>query len=161
MKNKKKAGVFLLLAVIILVAAVVIYYKTRPKEVTNLEPEFEEAQEKPQEEGSSGGTDTGIQIPGYTSVEVQAGTKDVSVELMNPEENQVYFEISFYLPETDETIYTSKLISPGQHLYDITLERELEAGEYPLTIQYKTYSADENRTPKNGAEVNCTLIAKE
>ena len=149
MKNKKKAGVFLLLAVIILVAAVGIYYKTRPKEVTNLEPEFEEAQEKPQEEGSSGGTDTGIQIPGYTSVEVQAGTKDVSVELMNPEENQVYFEISVYL------------ISPGQHLYDITLERELEAGEYPLTIQYKTYSADENRTPKNGAEVNCTLIAKE
>lgn len=55
MKNKKKAGVFLLLAVIILVAAVGIYYKTRPKEVTNLEPEFEEAQEKPQEEGSSGG----------------------------------------------------------------------------------------------------------
>ena len=52
MKNKKKAGVFLLLAVIILVAAVGIYYKTRPKEVTNLEPEFEEAQEKPQEEGS-------------------------------------------------------------------------------------------------------------
>lgn len=42
MKNKKKAGVFLLLAVIILVAAVGIYYKTRPKEVTNLEPEFEE-----------------------------------------------------------------------------------------------------------------------
>ena len=92
MKNKKKAGVFLLLAVIILVAAVGIYYKTRPKEVTNLEPEFEEAQEKPQEEGSSGGTDTGIQIPGYTSVEVQAGTKDVSVELMNPEENQAMAE---------------------------------------------------------------------
>ncbi len=45
-------------------------------------------------------------------------------------------------------------------LYDITLERELEAGEYPLTVQYKTYSMDEEYTPRNGAEVNCTLIAQ-
>ena len=75
--------------------------------------------------------EAGIQIPGYKTIIVAAGTKDVSVELVNPEENNVYFEISFYLPETKETIYTSKLISPGQTLYDITLERELEAGEYP------------------------------
>lgn len=81
------------------------------------------------------------------------------MELMNPEENEVYFEISFYLPETDEIIYTSDLIRPGQHLYEITLEREMEAGEYPLTIRYAAYSADENLTPKNGAEVNCTLVA--
>ena len=77
---------------------------------------------------------------------------------MNPEENNVYFEISFYLPETDETIYTSKMIQPGQHLYEITLDKAMEAGEYPLTIRYATYSADEAMTPRNGAEVNCTLI---
>ena len=85
----------------------------------------------------------------------------MSVELMNPEENDVYFEISFYLPETDETIYTSKMIRPGQHLYEITLEKEMEAGEYPLIVRYATYSADEAMTPRNGAEVNCTLVVTE
>ena len=102
----------------------------------------------------------GIQIPGYESITIPAGTTEVSVELMNPEENNVYFEISFYLPETDETIYTSKMIQPGQHLYEITLDRAMEAGEYPLTIRYGTYSADEAMTPRNGAEVNCTLIVQ-
>ena len=74
---------------------------------------------------------------------------------MNPEENNVYFEISFYLPETDETIYTSKMIQPGQHLYEITLDKAMEAGEYPLTIRYATYSADEAHDPqkRGGSEL--------
>ena len=72
----------------------------------------------------------------------------------------MYFQISFYLPDIDETIYTSKLIKPGQSLYEITLEKEMEAGEYPLTIQYATFTADEERTPQNGAEVNCTLVVR-
>lgn len=102
----------------------------------------------------------GIQIPGYKSITIPAGTKDVSVELMNPEENQVYFQISFYLPDTEETIYTSRMIKPGQHLYEITLDKEMAAGEYPLTVRYDTFSADEAMTPRNGAEVNCTLIVE-
>lgn len=79
---------------------------------------------------------------------------------MNPEENQVYFQISFYLPDTEETIYTSRMIKPGQHLYEITLDKEMAAGEYPLTVRYDTFSADEAMTPRNGAEVNCTLIVE-
>ena len=97
--------------------------------------------------------------PAMSLLPSRQGT-DVSVELMNLEENNVYFEISFYLPETDETIYTSKMIQPGQHLYEITLDKAMEAGEYPLTIRYATYSADEAMTPRNGAEVNCTLIVR-
>lgn len=156
-KNKKKVIVL----IIVLVAAVIgVYFYTRPKEVTNYDAQFEAEQEKPQSEVPQGGTEEGIQIPGYKSIVIPAGKKEVSVELTNPEENKVYFEISFYLPETDETIYTSKLIKPGQHLYDITLKKEMEAGEYPLVVKYATYSADEERTPKNSAEVNCTLVVK-
>ena len=160
MDQKKRRLMAALAAAAILVAGVGIYFYTRPKEVTNYSPEFEENQEKRQSETEAAGVEEGIQIPGYTSIEIASGTKEVSVELVNPEENDVYFEISFYLPDTDETIYTSKLISPGQHLYDITLEREMETGEYPLTVRYATYSADESLTPKNGAEVNCTLVVK-
>ena len=122
---------------------------------------FEEDQEKPDDKDQEGSVDEGIQIPGYDSIVIPAGTKDVSVELMNPEENEVYFQISFYLPDTDETIYTSDLIRPGQHLYDITLEREMEAGEYPLTVKYATFTADEAMAPQNGADVSCTLIVRQ
>ena len=63
--------------------------------------------------------------------------------------------ITFLIGE--EQIYQSKLIRPGDHLYDITLDRALEAGEYELTIQYDTFSMDETYSPRNGATVNCIL----
>ena len=80
--------------------------------MTNYDVEFEAVQEAPGQETSESSSGSAIQIPGYKSISIPAGTRDVSVELMNPEENDVYFEISFYLPETDETIYTSKMIRP-------------------------------------------------
>ncbi len=160
MMNRKKKITILILTLVLAAAAAGIYWYTRPKEVTNYDAEFEEDQERPVSTDQEGSVADGIQIPGYKSITIPAGTKDVSVELMNPEENQVYFQISFYLPDTEETIYTSKMIKPGQHLYEITLDKEMEAGEYPLTVRYDTFSADEAMTPRNGAEVNCTLIVE-
>lgn len=158
--NRKKKITILIVILVLAAAATGIYWYTRPKEVTNYDAEFEEDQERPDSTDQEGSVADGIQIPGYKSITIPAGTKDVSVELMNPEENQVYFQISFYLPDTEETIYTSKMIKPGQHLYEITLEKEMAAGEYPLTVRYDTFSADEAMTPRNGAEVNCTLIVE-
>ncbi len=158
--NRKKITI-LIVILIAAAAAAGIYLHTRPKEVTNYDAEFEDDQEKPDKADQAGSVSAGIQIPGYKSITIPAGTTDVSVELMNPEENEVYFQISFYLPDTDETIYTSKLIKPGQHLYEITLEKAMKPGEYPLTVKYDTFTADEDMTPRNGAEVNCTLVVKE
>lgn len=158
--NRKKITI-LIVILIAAAAAAGVYLHTRPKEVTNYDAEFEDDQEKPDKADQAGSVSAGIQIPGYKSITIPAGTTDVSVELMNPEENEVYFQISFYLPDTDETIYTSKLIKPGQHLYEITLEKAMEPGEYPLTVKYDTFTADEDMTPRNGAEVNCTLVVKE
>lgn len=158
--NRKKKITILVVILVLAAAAAGIYWYTRPKEITNYDAEFEEDQERPDSTDQEGSVADGIQIPGYKSITIPAGIKDVSVELMNPEENQVYFQISFYLPDTEETIYTSKMIKPGQHLYEITLEKEMAAGEYPLTVRYDTFSADEAMTPRNGAEVNCTLIVE-
>ncbi len=158
--NRKKKITILVVILVLAAAAAGIYWYTRPKEVTNYDAEFEEDQERPDSTDQEGSVADGIQIPGYKSITIPAGTKDVSVELMNPEENQVYFQISFYLPDTEETIYTSRMIKPGQHLYEITLDKEMAAGEYPLTVRYDTFSADEAMTPRNGAEVNCTLIVE-
>lgn len=158
--NRKKAGI-ILLVLVIAAAGILIGRNTRPAEVTNYDVAFEEEQEKSEGNNPEQKIEEGIQIPGYKSIQIPAGTKDVSVELTNPEENKVYFEISFYLPDTKETIYKSRMIKPGQTLYDITLEKEMEAGEYPLTVKYATYTADENMTPRNGAKLNCTLIVKE
>lgn len=153
-KNKKTVGA----AVILLVMAAVIGKMMVPKgEVTSFEPEFEEGQERAAGEE---GVEEGIRIPGYSVIPVHAGTKEVSVDLTNPEENKVYFQITFLLGEDQEQIYQSKLIRPGDHIYDITLDRALEAGTYDLTIRYDTFAMEDNYSPRNGASVNCILEAK-
>lgn len=155
-----KSGIVIIAVLLIVGIGYGIYSKNSNTEVTSFDAEFEDDQERTKSEGQEASVEAGIEIPGYKSITIASGTKDVKVELTNPENNNVYFQISFYLPETEETIYTSKLIKPGQHIYDITLEREMEAGEYPLTVKYATCSADEAMTPKNGADVNCTLIVE-
>lgn len=160
MKEKDKKRRFILIAVILLVimAAAVIAKLAAPKgEVTSFQPEFEEGQTQATSEGS---VERGITIPGYSTIPITAGTADVSIDLFNPEENEVYFQITFILTDEEEQIYQSKLIKPGDHLYDITLDRPLEAGTYDLTIRYDTFSMDDSYSPRNGASVNCILEAK-
>lgn len=126
--------------------------------VTSFAPEFE--QEQTQETVDASQT-KGIKIPGYSTIPIVANAKEVDIDLYNPEENEVYFQIAFYLKDTKELIFESKLLKPGQHLYKISLTHPLEAGEYPITIQYSTFSTDGSYTPKNGAVVDCVLSARE
>lgn len=120
-------------------------------------PQFEEEQTKVSSEGDA---DRGIRIPGYSVILVSAGTKNVSVDLYNPEENEVYFKVKLTLSDTGEEIYASKLLKPGQHLYEIELNRALEAGDYRLLLEYETLSMDGSYSGKNGAKLNCTLRAE-
>ncbi len=162
MQEKRKklwAGVGAVLLLLLILGSVLVYRKAHKGAVTNNDfvPEFEQQQTQQTQEAS---ISRGIKIPGYTIIPIAANTTEVDVDLYNPEENEVHFQITFVLKETGETIYESKLIEPGQHLYHITLEKALEPGEYPITMQYSTFSADDNFTPRNGASVECVLKAE-
>lgn len=161
-KQKKLLAVLGLILLAVFVVGGIFFYRSANKgPITNYEadflPEFEEQQTWQTQEAFLA---RGIRIPGYTTIPIAANTTQVDVELYNPEENEVYFQIAFFLKETGEKIYESKLIKPGQHLYHITLEKALEAGEHPITIQYSSFSMDDAFTPRNGASVECVLHAR-
>ncbi len=159
MKKNKIKSIFAKLSLAILLILIgyfasIVITKKEPGEITNFEPTFEEEQFQENIEATQS---KGIKIPGYSTIPIKANQKEVSIDLYNPEENEVYFEISFILNDTNEEIYKSKLIKPGQHIYSITLTKALPVGEYPVTIKYNTFSTDESYTPKNGASVGCVL----
>lgn len=101
----------------------------------------------------------GIKIPGYKQMVVEAGTVDVSVNLVNPEGNPCYFVIKIVLTDTGEQIYESKLIEPGKGLYNISLTRPLAKGSYKAQIQYEPYDLN-TKTRLNGAVINFDLLAR-
>ncbi len=159
-KKLSKQNIVIILLLLALTASVVYGMVSRKSQVAEegetFEAVFEEEQTKATIEEDDG---RGIKIPGYSTIVVEADKKNVNVDIMNPEENEVYFKVKFILSESGELIYESQLIKPGQHLYEIELVRGLAAGEYKLLIEYETFLMDGSYSPRNGASVNCILKA--
>ena len=126
----------------------------------NPQPELEEGAVdwegvQPQD---TGGVVPGIAIPGYKSITIDANKTAVKVNFQNPEGNPCYFEISLLLADGTE-LYKSKMVEPGKGLYDISLSKALDVGEYDAVVKYDTFSL-EGLAPMNGAEVKIKLIAQ-
>lgn len=107
----------------------------------------------------SGEEAVGIQIPGYPSITIPADTKNVTVAFLNPEDNPCYFTFELVLKDTDEVLYTSKMVPPGQAIYEAELSRPLEKGEYNATIKITTASLEDG-SAMNGADVETVLIVQ-
>ena len=101
------------------------------------------------------GTGENIAIPGYEKLNFAAGKTAQTVNLKNPPENACTFVLALTL-EDGETLWTGKALSPGEVFTRITLNRALDAGEYPATLHYDCFSLNDN-TPLNGAEVKLTI----
>ncbi len=122
--------------------------------------ELEPEQERPEEDTAvSEAAVSYISIPGFESATIEADSTTAALYLYNPAANECYFVISIYL-EDGTLLYQSKLVSPGQELYEIELEQALSAGTYSAYINYATYTMDGNYTPLNGATVPYTMIAQ-
>lgn len=101
-------------------------------------------------------TDT-ISIPGFDIMNLQAGVKEQSVNLYNPEQNTCYFRMTLLLEDGTE-LWSSDLLEPGKAIYNITLNQTLEAGEYEnASIRYECFTMDGNMTQLNGADMKMTL----
>ena len=76
------------------------------------------------------GSGENIAIPGYEKLTFTAGKTAQTVNLGNPPENACTFVLSLSL-EDGEALWTGKALSPGEAFTRITLNRALDAGDYP------------------------------
>lgn len=80
-----------------------------------------------------------ITFNGFSKWHIPAGTsKNIVVPLENPAVNECYFTFVVILNDTGETLYKSKMVAPGNGIYQIDLTRPLKAGEYDVTIHIIT-----------------------
>lgn len=101
----------------------------------------------------------GIRIPGYPSITIPADTTDIEMNLENPAGNPCYFTFELVLKDTNETLYTSKMVEPGKAITNVTLSHGLEKGEYQAVIKISTASLEDG-SAMNGANVETTLIVQ-
>lgn len=134
MKKKTKIIIGILIAAVIAAAGITWYVMNQKNqktgnssaEVVAWDVDIEE--EEPSEE-------KGILIPGYTSMVMKANTKEQTVSIGNPADNDCIFVIVLKL-EDGTKLFESQELKPGEGLENITLDQELEAGEYQAVIEY-------------------------
>ena len=58
--------------------------------------------------------------------------------------------------EAEEVLWTSELIEPGEEVKSITLDKELESGDYPALLKYECFSL-KDKTSLNGSNVELII----
>lgn len=103
----------------------------------------------------------GVAIPGWGSMTIPAGVTEVQTSMQNPEANEGWYYLTFELrlKETDEVLFTTGLIPPGQYCNKVTLTRPLEPGEYAAIVHVQPYRISD-QSPTNNADMETVLIVK-
>ena len=102
---------------------------------------------------------SGTRIPGYSTAEMKAGDTSLTLSIGNPKENKVGMFASLQL-EDGTVLYKSPLLSPGQGLKEVPLNKTLDKGTYNAKVVYRCVLLDEKNTPLNAAESGFQLIVK-
>lgn len=98
-----------------------------------------------------------IKIAGFSSWHVPAGqTENIPIALKNPEGNPCYFSFSVVLADTNETIYQSDMVPPGEAIRRISITKSLSSGTYPARILIRTNELETGKE-MNSANLNLTI----
>ncbi len=100
-----------------------------------------------------------IEVKGFSKWHVPAGqNENLTIALENPASNRCYFTFTMTLDDTNEVLYQSKMVPPGEGIYRITLSKPLEAGEYNATVFIKTNEL-ETGAEMNSCEIKTVIIS--
>ena len=104
---------------------------------------------------------SGIAIPGWDHIEIEADKTDVTVNLINPEDNadRYYMQFTVYLYGEDEPLAETGLIRGGESALELHLAHPLSAGEYHATVHVQPYRVQDS-TPTNNADIELMLIVR-
>ena len=90
-------------------------------------------------EDPSAAKKSGTRIPGYSSAEMSAGDTSLTLSIGNPKENKVGMFAELQL-EDGSVLYESPLLSPGQGLTEVPLNKTLDKGVYNAKVGFDGYN---------------------
>ena len=85
----------------------------------------------------------------------KAKSKDAYVANSENNTHPIFFDV--YLKDTDELIYSSPVLSVGAELYNFSLDKPLEAGEYKAKVKYSLLDNEEEQNVISSASFVITI----
>ena len=89
----------------------------------------------------------------------ESGSAKGNLMIENPPENGNRFTVAIYRRDTEEQIYQSGYLDPGQVIETAPLDTELAEGEYPCVAYFDAYSlGDDSYLGRAGAEITLYVL---
>lgn len=102
--------------------------------------------------------DSKILIPGYGKFTLKKGSDTIDTVLFNPEGNPCFFKFTLMERTTNEVVYESKLVPPGQGIAPIKLKKIYnDAGEYDLVLKFQSVDLENTKITYNGSDIDVKL----
>ena len=98
-----------------------------------------------------------IMLPGFGTIDMEAGQRTVHAALPNPEGNPCYFKYTVSLQDGGDVLYESGWLKPGTAVTEWEIAEELEPGDYPISLLVDTGSLEDYQQEMNKGTINATL----
>lgn len=142
------------LIVILLISNLFVYFWVCKKNNSEIDPNLKDYIEKI--EAPEDFTENDILVPGFENINVEYNNKDQGLELLNPKENNVYFQYEVILEENNEILSQTQLIPPGKSV-EVFPWDELSPKTYNVIIKIRTYSIEDSKKELNGANLKIKM----
>lgn len=91
-------------------------------------------------------------------IEFDDGASPGTAYIENVPGNRYVMKVAITLDDTDETVYESKGIKPGNYLETIVLDKDLEEGNYAATATFSAFDAESlDEVGKAAAKVTLSI----
>ncbi|MGG6249913.1 hypothetical protein [Enterococcus faecium] len=150
MSNKKKMIGILLVLFCLLGAA--LYWYFHPKSTKEqFKEDIHAVGYNPNIEKPENFTKDQVALPGFPDLYVEEGATETNMALMNPAFNEAYLKYTVIFDQTNKNLIETEGIAPGKAVKGFKIPEGLNPGEYPLTINIKTYDKQTKATLNGGA----------
>lgn len=86
------------------------------------------------------------------------GTSEGNLLIENPGNNAKLLQISIFMDDTNEEIYSSKYLKPGSYIESVRLDKVLEKGTYNATAYFSAYEEETGKyIGQVGAQITITV----
>ena len=151
--NLLKVVIILLLVFVLLLGAILVYFlvirpnadkgvKGGQREAEALQGSINVMTEEEIQEALNNIVDEGMFRISIASniIAIEDGYAQVRIE--NNLQNRYIMQVSIYLDETGEEIYSTDLIDPGYYIQETRFDKDLKPGEYAATAVFTAYYPD-------------------
>ena len=99
-----------------------------------------------------------IMVPGYGTFTIQKGSDTIDTILFNPEGNPCFFKFTLVEKDTNNILYESQLVPPGQGVSSIKLNKTFdEVGSYNMVLKFQSIDLKNTNISYNGSDEEVVL----